>query len=122
MSEGNDGQYNPYQRYVERGKWVEARRVPEDGLPEEISTALGTTTADPGDWIVMDPEDGELMPCEDSVFRKTYEPEIEIVFDSSMSETEILAKLMELRERAQPLLDLIRAGEVALEIKREIAL
>lgn len=38
-----------------------------------IATLEGTMEAFPGDWIIRGVE-GELYPCKDSIFRKTYEP------------------------------------------------
>ena len=38
-----------------------------------IATREGTIVGEPGDWLIRGVE-GELYPCADSVFRKTYEP------------------------------------------------
>ena len=38
-----------------------------------ISTLEGDMTAEPGDWIITGVA-GEVYPCKDDIFRKTYEP------------------------------------------------
>ncbi len=38
----------------------------------EIRTLEGVTTADIGDWIIIG-VNGELYPCKDDIFKKTYE-------------------------------------------------
>ena len=44
-----------------------------DGRYMEINTLEGWIRARPGDWIIKGVE-GEIYPCKDSVFQKTYEP------------------------------------------------
>lgn len=48
---------------------VKARQLTEDQL---VDTAEGTMHGRPGDWLIRGVE-GELYPCKDSVFRRTYE-------------------------------------------------
>ena len=38
-----------------------------------IHTLEGDMTAEPGDWIITGVA-GEVYPCKDGIFRKTYEP------------------------------------------------
>ena len=56
---------------------------PGYGRYMEISTPEGTMTARPGDWIIKGVE-GELYPCKDSIFQKTYEPEGPVTYTAVM--------------------------------------
>lgn len=49
---------------------VEASRIYE---PMLVDTLEGTMHAEAGDWIIKG-VNGELYPCKDDIFRKTYEP------------------------------------------------
>ena len=42
------------------------------GTKIKINTLEGVMTADIGDWIIIGVE-GELYPCKDNIFKKTYE-------------------------------------------------
>lgn len=46
--------------------------LPNGGPGLFIPTLEGLMLAEPGDWIIKGVE-GELYPCKDSVFQKTYE-------------------------------------------------
>lgn len=43
------------------------------GKSKEIYTLEGTMIASDGDWIITG-VNGEVYPCKDEIFRKTYEP------------------------------------------------
>jgi len=46
-----------------------------DGIPSHVVvvTLSGPVKVDRGDWILQGVE-GELYPCKDNIFQKTYEP------------------------------------------------
>lgn len=47
-------------------------KVNLNGNKLEICTLEGTMTASIGDWIIIGVE-GEVYPCRDAIFKKTYE-------------------------------------------------
>jgi hypothetical protein len=60
---------SPWLKFRKKPVVVMARRVVE---LEQVMTLEGPLLAEPGDWMIRGIE-GELYPCKDSVFRKTYE-------------------------------------------------
>ena len=58
-----------WQLYRKRPVVISAYRTAEQ---VEIETWEGTMTAEPGDWIIRGVQ-GELYPCEDSIFKETYQ-------------------------------------------------
>ena len=67
-SEFGTGKWQPYRK---RPVVISAFRTTEQ---VEIETWEGTMTAEPGDWIIRGVQ-GELYPCEDSIFKETYQYE-----------------------------------------------
>ncbi len=49
-----------------------SRRIQLDGNKLRIETLEGTMMANMGDWIIIG-VNGELYPCKDDIFKKTYE-------------------------------------------------
>ena len=49
---------------------VDARRVE---VSELVLTAHGRVRAEPGDWILTDPESGDTWPIKPDLFERTYE-------------------------------------------------
>ena len=50
---------------------IQSKIIPM-GTKIKINTLEGVMTADIGDWIIIGVE-GELYPCKDNIFKKTYE-------------------------------------------------
>ena len=50
---------------------VNARLVTES---EVVLTAHGRVRAEPGDWILSDPQTGDTWPIKPDIFAATYEP------------------------------------------------
>lgn len=64
-----------------------------EGLPFAVDTREGLMTADPGDWIVREPnptEDRRFYPVKASIFAATYEPAA--AWDVVVDDPEMLAK------------------------------
>lgn len=57
-------------KFRKRPVEIKAMRTPTEMY---IKTKEGTMRAKPGDWIITGVE-GEQYPCDDKIFRKTYEP------------------------------------------------
>ncbi len=53
---------------------VNARQVTES---EIVLTAHGRVRAEPGDWILNDPETGDTWPIKPDIFSANYEPVLE---------------------------------------------
>ena len=60
---------NDWGKFRKKPVVVEARMLTEDQL---VGTAEGVMHGRTGDWLIRGVE-GELYPCKDSVFRRTYE-------------------------------------------------
>lgn len=52
---------------------IEAHRLTMADSPRQIHTREGTIMGYPGDWLIRGVENEEY-PCDDAIFRKTYEP------------------------------------------------
>lgn len=57
-------------RYMKKPVIIEAERLTEE---KQIETLEGTMKGNAGDWLIRGVE-GELYPCKDEIFRKTYAP------------------------------------------------
>lgn len=57
-------------RYRKRPAIVEATRMDRKFV---VETLEGTMVGKQGDWLIVGIE-GEQYPCDDSIFRKSYEP------------------------------------------------
>jgi hypothetical protein len=55
----------------------------------EIDTLEGTMTGNPGDWLITG-VNGELYPCKDDIFQKTYEL-VDVSIDESIRKAEEFA-------------------------------
>ena len=55
-------------RYMKKPVIIEAERLTEE---KQIETLEGTMKGNAGDWLIRGVE-GELYPCMDEIFRKTY--------------------------------------------------
>ena len=57
-------------RYMKKPVVIEAERLTEE---KHIETLEGTMKGNAGDWLIRGVE-GELYPCKDEIFKKTYIP------------------------------------------------
>ncbi len=57
-------------RYMKKPVIIEAERLTEE---KHIETLEGTMKGNAGDWLIRGVE-GELYPCKDEIFKKTYAP------------------------------------------------
>lgn len=57
-------------KYVKRPVMIEAKQLTEEAY---IETLEGTMKGNVGDWLICGVE-GELYPCKDKIFKKTYAP------------------------------------------------
>ena len=57
-------------RYMKKPVIIEAERLTEE---KQIETLEGTMKGNAGDWLIRGVE-GELYPCKDEIFKKTYIP------------------------------------------------
>lgn len=58
-------------KFVKKPVVIEAKRISEPEIL--INTREGTVKGYRGDWLITGVE-GEIYPCGDAIFRKTYEP------------------------------------------------
>lgn len=58
---------------ISHGVIAIGRDIAKDELYANILTLEGVMRANEGDWIIRGVE-GEIYPCADSIFTKTYEP------------------------------------------------
>lgn len=57
-------------RYMKKPVVIEAEQLTEE---KQIETLEGTMKGNAGDWLIRGVE-GELYPCKDEIFKKTYAP------------------------------------------------
>ncbi len=84
---------------------VHAKQMSE---PFEVHTDEGVMLGDPSDWLIKDVE-GELYPCKDGIFKKTYEKAYEktqalIAEAPKAGDGDVFKKFLEkeIKERAVP--------------------
>jgi hypothetical protein len=65
-----------FQKFRKKPVVILAKQL-QEGEMEFIHTLEGTMQANPGDWIIIGVA-GEMYPCRDDIFAKTYEPVEEI--------------------------------------------
>ena len=58
-------------RYRKRPIVIHARQLTNT---EIVLTAHGRVRAEPGDWVLTDPESGDTWPVKPDIFAATYEP------------------------------------------------
>lgn len=57
-------------KYRKKPITINARRVEES---EVVLTAHGRVRAEPGDWVLVDPNTGDTWPVKPDIFEATYE-------------------------------------------------
>lgn len=60
-----------WEKYRKRPVIIEAYRY-DRPYPTAIETLEGTMRVNPGDWVICG-VNGELYPCKDDIFKKTYD-------------------------------------------------
>ena len=70
---GSTSQRLAINMWMEGGEYVNPVVQTRDVGPMFIQTLEGEMTAKPGAWIIKG-VNGEFYPCEDDIFRKTYDP------------------------------------------------
>lgn len=58
-------------KYRKKPLLVDARRIE---VSEVVVTAHGRVRAEPGDWVLTNPETGDTWPIKPDIFEVTYEP------------------------------------------------
>ena len=60
-----------FEKYRKKPIVIEAYRY-DLTYPTQIETLEGVMTVSPGDWVIKG-VNGELYPCKDDIFKKTYD-------------------------------------------------